>query len=635
MKPPDEEGKSQRSGLMKRCWWKIIAVMIVIFGLVSISRQTKNLDGSDSSSYTSKFKDEKVQVQASCEPAPARNPPKSPEGVCSFFKPGATASSIWHARISDILDASIHPLDVTGTHRGWTEKLLKYYLTPKLLQKSYQAPFATKAMKNVMQKVHRKLLNSSEPPVEIALFGGSVPQGRGCESFSKEMAAFVGFDKKQDGIQGGQCSYPYRLQLLLDHFLGKGVVVVTNLASGGTATSTSSAIIDYHLYPNPNSNLFKYGPDIVINAYMVNDNFPPWNSSKNITGDWGTQNRYIQVAQSFLNSIRMSSPCKDPPLVVFFDDYVGNQIDVILGEYRVHEAMEQLSFYENVAFVSYADAVRRFIWANTDETVFSADKWRKVVEVHFGMTAHVAAAWTLAYSMLQGTLDYCEDAAWDYPTTTKKTSSVMRVPQLVERDERPPLLHTELSTYSSQLTQLAKAADEKKATFCQSDSAFERPCAFAFIAGPMGTVKNGAQLNDYLRPFTVTGGWSGRDDISTGWGNKAGLQPTKGVGSSHILRLQVPKAGIQVVRINWMRSYGEKWDGSKARFTVSILHNGTTHYETQWELEGFHDQKSSLQYSFVHDLGDNRATVGSHLIFNMTLVVSNLRIHLWRFRGDS
>jgi hypothetical protein len=626
--PTDQEGKGQRSG---RGGWCKVAVYLVICAMIarrdlipsyqqaSPSRleSSTDLDDVHSSSY-------KDNAKSSCKPAPIRNPPKAPEGVCSLLKPGATAASIWHARLSDILDASIHPKDVNATHRGWTEQLLKYYLTPELLEKSYQAPFAPEAMKNVLEKVHRKLLNSSEPPVEIALFGGSVPQGRGCEKFFKEMVKVVGFTKRQeDGIGGKECSYPYRLQLLLDHFLGKGVVIVNNLSTGGTHTGMATAIIDYMLYPDPKSQLYKSGPDIVINAYSVNDNLPGWDRDKNITGDWLHQNNFISKAQAFLKSVRSSSPCKDPPLVVFFDDYFGNQVDVIVGEYQIHEVMEQLSFFESVAYVSFPDAMRRFVFANTDETVVSPDQWRERVEVHFGMPGHVASAWALAYSILRATLEYCEDARWDYPTDT----SLIRVPQLVQREETPPVLYTKLSTYASNLTELLNNIEEKKASFCQSNSAFERPCAFAFIAGPMGTVQNGRQIDGYLNRFTVARGWRGQNDMSTGWSNKAGLQPAKGLGSTHVLRVDVKETDIKVFRIHWMKSYGEKWDGSKARFTVRILHNGTTHYETQWELEGYHDQKTSIQYPFMYDLGENKATVGSQMIFTMKLVVSNKNSH--------
>jgi hypothetical protein len=316
---------------------------------------------------------------------------------------------------------------------------------------------------------------------------------------------------------------------------------------------------------------------------------------------------------------------------VFFDDYVGNQINVIVGEYLLHEVMEQMSFIENAAYVSYSYTIRRHIWANSDETLFSPT-WRKGVDTHFGMTGHVAAAWTLAYSMLRATLEYCEDASWDYPTA----SSAMLVPQLVQREETPPLLDAKLSTYASQLTQLAKAVDEKKESHCQSNARFERPCAFAFIAGEMGTVKNGNQISDYLQPFTVgAAGWRGKDDTSTGYHNKFGLEPVKGIGSSSVLRVDVQKADIRFFRVHWMKSYGAKWDGSKARFHVRILHNGTTHYETQWELEGFHNQNISIQYPFLRDLGKNKATVGSQILFNMTFMVSYIRIHMRRFRQRS
>jgi hypothetical protein len=77
----------------------------------------------------------------------------------------------------------------------------------------------------------------------------------------------------------------------------------------------------------------------------------------------------------------------------------------------------------------------------------------------------------------------------------------------------------------------------------------------------------------------------------------------------------------KVLTIQSIKSYGEKWEGSKARVVVDVVLPGGT--ETQRVLdetiEGSHTSSTSVNYSTEYSLGDI-AVVGSHARIQITLV---------------
>jgi hypothetical protein len=566
------------------------------------------------------------------KPFHKQSPPQAEVGICSLLpKEGATASSLWNRHLEEILQASIHPLDKKKVHFDWTQQLLKL-LTPTLLQEGFRAPPQPHDMKHILQKVHRKILNASEPALQIVVFGGSVVQGRGCDSLdAPELQLYLKDKEIPKGIAMNACGWPYRLQLVLDKFVGKGVVNVHNLAVGGTSTSIAKPNIDYWLYPG-NSHLTTNRPDIIVNAFGTNDALPPWNKDKNVTGRVDFANDRYSFYMEFLRVTRTSSPCEKPPLVVIFDEYLGNQIDVIVGEGVRLEIVQELSDILGTSVISGAEVVRRFVLGNTDELVFSppwTQKGKPKLEVHFGMAKHVADSWVVAYSMLQATLNYCEDQRLHYSpsriASPAKQQHGLPSQEILKRIEREfPPIPSSLSDISSVWKTSDNTYAEKQTQFCSiSGNQHALPCSFAFVAGPVGTARSAGELNGYIRPFKKSAGfpWEGEVSMSSGWGNKLGMVPsTKDVGP---LTLWIPtdQTEIRFLRLHWLKSYGARWEGSRARFDIEVYRNNTKQHATFFEVDGIHNQTVSIQYPMTFDLGEeHKALPGSFVNLTISLV---------------
>ncbi len=555
-----------------------------------------------------------------------------------------------------------------------------------------------------MTKLVRKLQHphdDSVPPVQIAVFGGSVTEGRDCNKMPIEVN--VTQDQAdtlpQRRIIGRGCSWPYRLQWLFNRALQhSNIVVITNLAVGGTNSYLSMPIIQHWLYPEHSPLLTAAGGggvDVIINAYATNDNLPQWNRPRNTTIDRYHTDVSLYKIQDFLKTCRLSQPCQDPPpLVLYMDDYVGNQANVLLGETQVHDMTQEIGRYGDgsMGHVSSMDALwRPFILPNTNETLFSP-KWKEDhVEVHFGMPGHAARAWIFAYALLQWTVEYCHDRPLpQYDASTARTSSgntaeatasdpattststaeslpvaptfgfsydrlgrrIQKMENTLQHESnhysRPynlkqstltlaktyetlPLVlslpffnitniwkstvHGRIATRVEQQCEAEEGGEEEEnfnnrttiSTTTTTSAARQRPCSFAFVAAPMGTHANAKDLNMYVARYAVVyQDWRAEDDVKNGWQNKLGVVARK-AGARMVLQLPNITTAIKVVTLHYLKSYGDKWQDSTANFTFSIHRQHPAHHhqydQRSWQLQGFHDQETSISYPHTVDTG--------------------------------
>ena len=198
-----------------------------------------------------------------------------PSEICSYFHTTAsssfTASSIWNVNLSKIYNSSHHPgmQDLFPTHNA-TEpeartmhELLFDILTPNRFRKGMLHIPPTRdatheIITHILQIAQKRMKDSANnPPVKIAVVGGSVTQGRAC------------FHVLQ---RASQCAWPYRFELLINQFVGMEVIKVYNLALGGTTTgSAGSSVVEYWMYRE--SDLMEAGPDIIVNSYSTNGEY--------------------------------------------------------------------------------------------------------------------------------------------------------------------------------------------------------------------------------------------------------------------------------------------------------------------------------------------------------------------------
>ena len=548
--------------------------------------------------------------------------------ICRKIGDGRTAASTWRAHLRGILEASIHPMDEGRVHQNWTKELLDV-VTPELMERALRTQPSYKDIDRIIRIIDKRSHNSSAPPLHVGVFGGSVTFGSGCEILPKELKKKV---KKQPGekgdpVKGRLCAWPFRLQKLADFFLGKGVVQIHNLAAGGTNSEQAQPVISYWLYPS-DSPLKDRGPDVIVNSYSTNDNL----SFSNATGDFKYFNNKLKMTNGFVQTALRSRPCHDPPVVFFVDEYIGNQHELLLGENIRHDAVQLLSNQAKLGYISSAFAAQPLVHADTSETLFSAlwdrevkrprDVGKRRRDVHFGMPGHVYVSWVFAYSVLKAAADFCLDQ--EFHDEDLHSSSVLKGSQtLVQSDFSPDLTsgvswRNVTSQWNERETSRMRAEEE----ICRSSISNEKPCQFAFVATPAGTVHNAGQLNRYIAPFQVLStGWAGQDDIRTGgWQNKLGLVADK-AGASIVLELKNIENRIRFLTLDSLKSYGEKWANSEAQFNITIWKNSSfVEHETSFRVKGYHNRTASISSSYRLDLSAHSAKPGQTVTLQIQLV---------------
>jgi len=542
-------------------------------------------------------------------------------GLCSLLPPGISASHLWkeHAeKLANITGRGIYKDETKQP--AWIEEMMEF-LSPRFLRLGYRAPPLPETLQVILDIVYKRIQDpESNPPLKIAIFGGSVTLGRGsC------VDRFSDSNRNQDPAPKKQhCTWVNRMQVYADEFLGPNVIQVINLAAGGTNTGLATPIVLYQLYEQ-GSSLLPNGPDIIINSYTTNDALNH-NHDHDATNSTSFMETKLELQQQFIRSAMRSRPCSSLPLVAYFHDYVGNMHDRLLGEHINKNAIQELSGWYHTALISYSDAVERIVLANDKELAFSA-LW-KHIDVHFGLQGHVAASWVLAFGVLQAVVDHCED---DYqvketPFGEHHNADVM---DLVERVAPPPLnRETRLSTVSNKWkTEKERVAQEDRELCGVGDDsgsgATSAPCVLAFVANTAGTVRKAKALNKYLRPYIAANvGWIAKDDISQGgWSNKLGWVASE-PGASLTLFADNIHTQARFIRIFHLKSYGEAWKNSTVSGTVRNIDSSNNNAEVvgEFTLEGFWEDKFSLTVPYTIDLQEKAVQPGNRIELSLDLV---------------
>lgn len=116
------------------------------------------------------------------------------------------------------------------------------------------------------------------------------------------------------------------------------------------------------------------------------------------------------------------------------------------------------------------------------------------------------------------------------------------------------------------------------------------------------------------------------NDMKNGWQNKLGYVATK-PGASVLLTISDIQNPVQKVIVQYLKSYGEKWSGSKAEFDLRIYESSNTGNEPVFRkgfiLTGEWEEEYSISFQELLDLGDNAATIGQTVTLRITLTGGN------------
>ena len=300
-----------------------------------------------------------------------------------------SAIALWVGNIDKIHDASRLRLDRKWKLHDLTAQVLQL-ITPRLPLSAKTLPRDVVSVEALLRKAHaryeylhapksRRRGLAAPPPVKIVVLGGSVTAGVNCYS----------------GIGGSdleRCAWPARMKGLINGMAQGELVEVHVFALGGSNTNTASVLLEYDLLPKDAQN-----SDILINGYSTNDMHVK--TIEEAAGEGKTlSDKVFEMAQDFVRVVLRPRPCqKQPPLLLWLDDYLGNEQRVILETTALSKAMHVLANYYGFGSVSYADAVRDWVYGDTHEILFSpawykgkGDKFTR--EIHPGQGAHMSMA---------------------------------------------------------------------------------------------------------------------------------------------------------------------------------------------------------------------------------------------------
>lgn len=317
--------------------------------------------------------------------------------ICNMLQ-NESPIAIWTKHLAEIFQASRHTkLDQPYQLHDSTAEVLEL-ITPRLRLAAKNHIRDWKVVETVILKAERRiqyLLKKKEeetsgkegdevPPVKIVVFGGSVTMGIACDGGRRRYSGF-------------ECSWVKRLELLINQLAQMKVVEVHNMAIGGTNTGNVNVLLKYEILPKA-----ALSPDIVINAYSTNDMHITSVLKAAKLGRTLEQNVF-EMAQGFIRQV--FSTCSStkgldtPPLLIWLDDYLGNEQRGIFETSAVSRAIQVLAGYYGFGFVSYADTVRDLVYGSTNETFFSPAGWYKrglhkpmTREIHPGRSMHIVQA---------------------------------------------------------------------------------------------------------------------------------------------------------------------------------------------------------------------------------------------------
>lgn len=505
-------------------------------------------------------------------------------------------SQLWIEHILTILEATRHPDDPNYSHQEWTKSLL-VELPPTVLQQQQQRHYPNNDQTNISRildiirkRIENPLLN---PPLKIAVLGGSTTEGSGCDIASVK--------PPKDSMMGNPtyCAWPFRLESFINNILWTlftttttifatqllsssssssfhPIVKVVSMAEEGTSTTVKSPLLKYWMYPKE---LLPEGPDIIIHAYTARDALPFEQDNESLI------DALHREVQTLVESVKVARPCGHPPLVINLSD-----TSLLFSHWKNKELQHSTKNDINNIFLSldYTKVISKVSAFERKQLHLQQQQYLDDQDIAFGMAGHVAIVWLLTYNIAQAVLQSCDDKS-------KLTTS----------------------------------------TIYDSNKCQESPCVLAWLAGPTGTAFHAHQINTQLAPFIVENtGWRSETDMTTGWSRKAGLVAVER-NAKLVLALPNLPIAIRMINIMSVKSYSSKFLNSVARFQVSVLSKGlsdaksTAHndeepyfvkWSTSFDMEGTHSSMTHITFPFALDMKENAAQIGDQLQVEVTLV---------------
>jgi len=139
-----------------------------------------------------------------------------------------------------------------------------------------------------------------------------------------------------------------------------------------------------------------------------------------------TRDMTFDMAQNFTRVAlqKCTIPHGRTPLLLWLDDYLGNEQREILSTTELSQSIQVLANYYGFGFVSYADTVRDIVYGSTNETVLSPEGWYGFPkdgsptspmqrEIHPPFTMHLATSYVMSFYFLQMAHRVCQFGSYN------------------------------------------------------------------------------------------------------------------------------------------------------------------------------------------------------------------------------
>jgi hypothetical protein len=392
--------------------------------------------------------------------------------VCSLLKKNhqfSSLNSFWLKELDKIRDALLHsPASKPfGKRSGELQSLIDQVLDalpPRRLRRSLRPqsvspehhPLKIRRILNIIWERYKTTntrvdnttsttgtngnqtqAQTQSPKFKVLVFGGSPTAGSNCERNNRL--------KKQDG-----CAWPGHLETFINAYLGFDAVEVVNYAMGASSSSVASMMLQFRLFP---ASMLTDGPDIIINAYSVND-FSYYASGS-----------FQKMVEDFIESANSLQRCDgDRPLVIYLDDFVVNYErgnSLMVGESYNAEIAKLMQWYQ-VMTVAYTDIVRDMVYADREEEKLLVD-WKGDGK-HLTWAGHIAVVLSFMFNAVNSVLDFCDDETYrrQHGNNNNSNSSINSINSINNNkinNKTTPLLYSSLRPVLSKQATLHSIAD--------------------------------------------------------------------------------------------------------------------------------------------------------------------------------
>lgn len=424
--------------------------------------------------------------------------------------------------------------------------------------------------------------SSAPPTVKILVLGGSVTMGVNCYTVVRP-------------VNGIHCSWPTRLESFLNRLAGGQLVEVANHATGGTNSKIGDTLMRFELLPESSRT-----PDVIINGYSIND-MHVISVTEAQKANMSRADYILEMQQNFARTALSFYACR--PLVLFLDDYLGNEQREILATTEAGSTMSILAQYYGFGVISYSAVVRDLVYNNTQETLFSPPGWYKppspnmLREIHPLGTMHSTVAFSILYYFLDVATNFCGGIEAKLTKSEQTGNSTT-----MELDDYllPPL--TPESTLDV-VSEDWRSGVKSSPAYCEAGGTLKTSCSFSWMSNinlhPDSSTATwiGKLFEPYLEVPKQGEAWFVAD--ATGRKAKPGWSPSAtSLGTPFVLNIPA-LASTTKVSFFIMKSYGEKWDNSVVSATLFKVSSGTSEPQLVGErtMNGFHDKQTSEVYA--------------------------------------